>query len=113
MPNCSSYVQYASGLAHLNSTVEDIFASGDLPKIAETLSSMRRCLAVVGDVSLNHFPAATSCLWLSDLLRPRTTRGSRSTMLTPQTWLQSNVAKPAFEFRDWGPSEVLLYGPVL
>lgn len=43
--------QDAAGLAKLSASVEDVFASGDLPRVAETLAQMRRCLAVVGEVS--------------------------------------------------------------
>jgi len=31
-------------------TVEDVFASGDLPRAAETLANMRHCLSAVGEV---------------------------------------------------------------
>lgn len=40
----------AAGLAQLSSTVEDVFASGDLPRAAETLANMRHCLSAVGEV---------------------------------------------------------------
>lgn len=43
-------VQDAAGLAKLSASVEEVFASGDLPRAAETLANMRRCLAVVGEV---------------------------------------------------------------
>jgi hypothetical protein len=43
-------LQDAAGLVMLSATVEDVFASGDLPRVAETLAQMRRCLAVVGEV---------------------------------------------------------------
>ncbi|KAL2633454.1 hypothetical protein R1flu_004933 [Riccia fluitans] len=43
-------LQDAAGLAKLSASVEEVFASGDLPRAAETLASMRRCLAVVGEV---------------------------------------------------------------
>ncbi|KAI4334166.1 hypothetical protein L6164_018890 [Bauhinia variegata] len=33
------------------STVEDVFASGDLPRAAETLANMRHCLSAVGEVA--------------------------------------------------------------
>jgi len=46
------YVQDAAGLTQLSSTVEDVFASGDLPRAAETLASMRNCLSAVGEVVL-------------------------------------------------------------
>ncbi|CAI7745568.1 unnamed protein product [Closterium sp. NIES-54] len=42
-------LQYAAGLAQLSASVEQVFASGDLPRVAETLANMRRCLEVVGD----------------------------------------------------------------
>ena len=42
--------QDAAGLTQLSSTVEDVFASGDLPKAAETLANMRHCLSAVGEV---------------------------------------------------------------
>ncbi|KAF3535017.1 hypothetical protein F2Q69_00019873 [Brassica cretica] len=44
-------LQDASGLTQLSSTVEDVFASGDLPRAAETLASMRNCLSAVGEVA--------------------------------------------------------------
>ena len=50
-PSPPSCPQYASGLAQLSASVEEVFASGDLPRVADTLSNMRRCLEVVGDVS--------------------------------------------------------------
>ncbi|CAN6860685.1 unnamed protein product [Brassica oleracea] len=43
-------LQDAAGLTQLSSTVEDVFASGDLPRAAETLASMRNCLSAVGEV---------------------------------------------------------------
>ncbi|CAM6118369.1 unnamed protein product [Calypogeia fissa] len=43
-------LQDAAGLAKLSASVEEVFASGDLPRAAETLANMRRCLAVVGEV---------------------------------------------------------------
>lgn len=45
--------QDAAGLTQLSSTVEDVFASGDLPRAAETLASMRNCLSAVGEVVPN------------------------------------------------------------
>ena len=44
------YEQDAAGLTQLSSTVEDVFASGDLPRAAETLANMRHCLSAVGEV---------------------------------------------------------------
>ncbi|KAG6600174.1 Conserved oligomeric Golgi complex subunit 7, partial [Cucurbita argyrosperma subsp. sororia] len=44
-------LQDAAGLAQLSSTVEDVFASGDLPRAAETLANMRHCLSAVGEVA--------------------------------------------------------------
>lgn len=52
--------QDAAGLAKLSASVEDVFSSGDLTRVAETLAQMRRCLAVVGEVP----PLSSSCLWL-------------------------------------------------
>ncbi|BBN04234.1 conserved oligomeric Golgi complex subunit 7 [Marchantia polymorpha subsp. ruderalis] len=43
-------LQDAAGLAKLSASVEEVFASGDLPRAAETLANMRRCLSVVGEV---------------------------------------------------------------
>lgn len=43
--------QDAAGLTQLSSTVEDVFASGDLPRAADTLANMRHCLSAVGEVS--------------------------------------------------------------
>ncbi|KAI4333099.1 hypothetical protein L6164_017947 [Bauhinia variegata] len=37
--------------AGLSSIVEDVFASGDLPRAAETLANMRHCLSAVGEVA--------------------------------------------------------------
>jgi hypothetical protein len=34
----------------LSQSVEDVFSSGDLPKAAETLATMRHCLSAVGEV---------------------------------------------------------------
>ncbi|XP_016477839.2 conserved oligomeric Golgi complex subunit 7-like [Nicotiana tabacum] len=44
-------LQDAAGLTQLSSTVEDVFASGDLPRAAETLANMSHCLAAVGEVA--------------------------------------------------------------
>ncbi|XP_062103163.1 probable serine/threonine protein kinase IREH1 [Humulus lupulus] len=44
-------LQDAAGLTQLSSTVEDVFASGDLPRVAETLANMRHCLSTVGEVA--------------------------------------------------------------
>ncbi|MED6173033.1 Golgi transport complex subunit 7 [Stylosanthes scabra] len=44
-------LQDAAGLTQLSSTVEDVFASGDLPCAAETLANMRHCLSAVGEVA--------------------------------------------------------------
>lgn len=49
---CMDIGQDAAGLTQLSSTVEDVFASGDLPRAAETLASMRSCLSAVGEVVL-------------------------------------------------------------
>lgn len=46
--------QDAAGLTQLSSTVEDVFASGDLPRTAETLANMRHCLTAVGEVFLSN-----------------------------------------------------------
>lgn len=32
--------------------MEDVFASGDLPRAAETLANMRHCLSAVGEVMI-------------------------------------------------------------
>lgn len=42
--------QDAAGLTQLSASVEDVFASGDLPRAAETLANMRHCLSAVGEV---------------------------------------------------------------
>jgi conserved oligomeric Golgi complex subunit 7 len=42
--------QDAAGLAQLSQSVEDVFSSGNLPKAAETLATMRHCLSAVGEV---------------------------------------------------------------
>lgn len=44
-------LQDAAGLTQLSLTVEDVFASGDLPRAAETLANMRHCLSAVGEVA--------------------------------------------------------------
>ncbi|KAG9452337.1 hypothetical protein H6P81_005241 [Aristolochia fimbriata] len=44
-------LQDAAGLTQLSASVEDVFASGDLPRAAETLASMRHCLSAVGEVA--------------------------------------------------------------
>lgn len=44
-------LQDAAGLTQMSSTVEDVFASGDLPRAAETLANMRHCLSAVGEVA--------------------------------------------------------------
>ncbi|TYG90987.1 hypothetical protein ES288_A12G227600v1 [Gossypium darwinii] len=44
-------LQDAAGLTQLSATVEDVFASGDLPQAAETLANMRHCLSAVGEVA--------------------------------------------------------------
>ncbi|XP_060189876.1 conserved oligomeric Golgi complex subunit 7 [Lycium barbarum] len=44
-------LQDAAGLTQLSSTVEEVFASGDLPQAAETLANMRHCLSAVGEVA--------------------------------------------------------------
>ncbi|KAK7263957.1 hypothetical protein RJT34_31557 [Clitoria ternatea] len=41
----------AAGLTQLSSTVEDVFASGDLPRAAETLANMGHYLSAVGEVA--------------------------------------------------------------
>jgi hypothetical protein len=48
---CWSECQDAAGLAQLSQSVEDVFSSGDLPKAAETLATMRHCLSAVGEVA--------------------------------------------------------------
>ncbi|KAF9601995.1 hypothetical protein IFM89_024541 [Coptis chinensis] len=45
-------LQDVAGLTQLSASVEDVFASGDLPQVAETLANMRHCLFVaVGEVA--------------------------------------------------------------
>lgn len=44
-------LQDAAGLTQLSATVEDVFASGDLPRAAETLANMRHCVSAVGEVA--------------------------------------------------------------
>ncbi|KAL5701663.1 Golgi transport complex subunit 7 [Ranunculus cassubicifolius] len=44
-------LQDAAGLTQLSASVEDVFASGDLPQAAETLANMRHCLSAVGEVA--------------------------------------------------------------
>lgn len=54
-------IQDAAGLAKLSASVEEVFGSGDLPRAAETLANMRRCLAVVGEVWAPQFTASFLC----------------------------------------------------
>uniref|UniRef100_A0A7N0U655 Conserved oligomeric Golgi complex subunit 7 n=1 Tax=Kalanchoe fedtschenkoi TaxID=63787 RepID=A0A7N0U655_KALFE len=51
MQDAYKTLQEAAGLAQLSSTIEDVFASGDLPQAAETLAKMRACLKAVGEVA--------------------------------------------------------------
>lgn len=44
-------LQDAAGLTQLSASVEDVFATGDLPQAAETLANMRHCLSAVGEVA--------------------------------------------------------------
>ncbi|KAL0927617.1 hypothetical protein M5K25_001808 [Dendrobium thyrsiflorum] len=44
-------LQDAAGLTQLSASVEDVFASGDLPRAADTLANMRHCLSAVGEVA--------------------------------------------------------------
>lgn len=54
-------LQDAAGLTKLSSTVEDVFASGDLPRAAETLANMRHCLSAVGEVFFFSLSAFALC----------------------------------------------------
>lgn len=51
MESAYEILQDAAGLTQLSSTVEDVFASGDLPRAADTLANMRHCLSAVGEVT--------------------------------------------------------------
>lgn len=51
MESAHETLQDAAGLTQLSSTVEDVFASGDLSRAAETLANMRHCLTAVGEVA--------------------------------------------------------------
>ncbi|XP_078448146.1 conserved oligomeric Golgi complex component-related / COG complex component-like protein [Wolffia australiana] len=51
MESAFEILQDAAGLTQLSATVEDVFASGDLPRVAETLGNMRHCLSAVGEVA--------------------------------------------------------------
>lgn len=51
MESAYETLQDAAGLTQLSATVEDVFASGDLPRAAETLANMRHCLSAVGEVA--------------------------------------------------------------
>lgn len=51
MESAYETLQDAAGLTQLSSTVEDVFATGDLPRVAETLANMRHCLSAVGEVA--------------------------------------------------------------
>nr|XP_043617151.1 conserved oligomeric Golgi complex subunit 7 [Erigeron canadensis] len=51
MEDAYETLQDAAGLTQLSSTVEDVFASNDLPRAAETLANMRHCLTAVGEVA--------------------------------------------------------------
>mmetsp|Transcript_8936 Transcript_8936/g.19078 ORF Transcript_8936/g.19078 Transcript_8936/m.19078 type:complete len:778 (+) Transcript_8936:63-2396(+) len=50
MESACSTLKEATELSGLFIKVEEVFAAGDLPKVAEMLSSMRRSLSLVGDV---------------------------------------------------------------
>ncbi|PNH09245.1 Conserved oligomeric Golgi complex subunit 7, partial [Tetrabaena socialis] len=50
MENAVSSLKEATELSGLFVKVEEVFAAGDLPKVAEILASMRRSLSLVGDV---------------------------------------------------------------
>ncbi|KAG0491921.1 hypothetical protein HPP92_005319 [Vanilla planifolia] len=51
MESAYETLQDAAGLTQLSASVEDVFASGDLPRAAETLANMRNCLSAVGEVA--------------------------------------------------------------
>ncbi|KAJ3672639.1 hypothetical protein LUZ60_007360 [Juncus effusus] len=51
MESAYTTLQDAAGLTQLSANVEDVFASGDLPRAAETLATMRHCLSAVGEVA--------------------------------------------------------------
>ncbi|KAJ3690975.1 hypothetical protein LUZ61_020139 [Rhynchospora tenuis] len=51
MESAYTTLQDAAGLTKLSASVEDVFASGDLPRAAETLATMRHCLSAVGEVA--------------------------------------------------------------
>ncbi|GLC36637.1 hypothetical protein PLESTM_000483600 [Pleodorina starrii] len=50
MESACSSLKEATELSGLFVKVEEVFAAGDLPKVAEILASMRRSLSLVGDV---------------------------------------------------------------
>eukprot|EP00198_Chlamydomonas_reinhardtii_P012600 XP_001701937.1 component of oligomeric golgi complex 7 [Chlamydomonas reinhardtii] len=50
MENACNSLKEATELSGLFVKVEEVFAAGDLPKVAEILASMRRSLSLVGDV---------------------------------------------------------------
>lgn len=50
MESACSTLKEATELSGLFVLVEDVFATGDLPRVAEMLSSMRKSLSLVGDV---------------------------------------------------------------
>jgi hypothetical protein len=50
MEGACSTLQEATELSGMFLQVEDVFASGDLPRVAQMLASMRKSLSLVGDV---------------------------------------------------------------
>lgn len=50
MDGACNTLQEATELSGMFLKVEDVFASGDLPRVAQMLSSMRKSLSLVGDV---------------------------------------------------------------
>jgi len=60
MEGARDTLQEAAGLAELMASVEDVFATGNIRQMADTLASMRRGLKVVGSVpEFNDAPVGT------------------------------------------------------
>lgn len=61
MENACNSLKEATELSGLFVKVEEVFAAGDLPKVAEILASMRRSLSLVGDVPEFRAGEAPAC----------------------------------------------------
>ncbi|KAL1362471.1 hypothetical protein AAHE18_03G083700 [Arachis hypogaea] len=116
-------LQDAAGLTQLSSTVEDVFASGDLPRAAETLANMRHCLSAVGEVA--EFANIRKQLEvledrldtmvqprLTDALSNRKSANEKNEMERISSSGDFQSALPTISFSSWLPNfydELLLY----